>query len=60
MESSAGRKRSDMGFLEGRFFIHLISLGHFAVPGIALGPGDEAVNKIDNDSYSCGAYSLGK
>ena len=53
-------KGSDVAFLEGHFFIHPVSLGHFTVPGIALGPGDEAVNKIDKDPYSCGAYSLGK
>lgn len=53
-------KGSDMAFLEGHFFIHLLSLGHFTVPGIALRPRDEAVNKIDKDPYSCGAYSLGK
>ena len=53
-------KGSDMAILEGHFIIHLLSLGHFTVPGIALRPRDEAVNKIDKDPYSCGAYSLGK
>ena len=51
-------KGSDMAFLEGHFFIHLLSLEHFTVPGIALRPRDEAVNKTLRNLPSPGVYIL--